>query len=25
MALLKQTLGDKAEEYAEKHCTIKGY
>ncbi|MCZ2855999.1 MAG: GNAT family protein, partial [Candidatus Bathyarchaeota archaeon] len=24
MALLKQTLGDKAEEYAEKHCTIKG-
>lgn len=23
--LLKQTLGDKAEEYAEKHCTIKGY
>lgn len=23
--LLKRTLGDKAEEYAEKHCTIKGY
>ncbi|NIV43781.1 GNAT family N-acetyltransferase [Candidatus Bathyarchaeota archaeon] len=25
MGLLKRTLGDKAEEYAEKHCTIKGY
>jgi RimJ/RimL family protein N-acetyltransferase len=25
MALLKQTLGDKAEDYSEKHCTIKGY
>ncbi len=25
MGLLKQMLGDKAEEYAEKHCTIKGY
>ena len=23
--LLKQTLGDKLEEYSEKHCTIKGY
>jgi len=25
MDLLKQTLGDKLEEYSEKHCTIKGY
>jgi len=25
MDLLKQTLGDKLEEYSEKHCTVKGY
>jgi len=25
MDLLKQTLGDKLEEYSKKHCTIKGY